>query len=1112
MFEDALSMQSKFHDEATLSGPFGPLLTSPPASQMIDILLVPNVDGNTLEWGIRSPQWSLALKKFDVVLRFIDASAKSLYAHLLDKNWLEEAEKYLIKLIRNSRGWDNEQQAFTKKQALIRIGWEPAELDKIGRVICGVVFIGSPHLSKSDDDLVNQFLNVCKHDSRRSRKLHKVFTDMKKNLTELAMMFNDVSYENLGILTIREADTETTTFGWFRSVSKKRKLTVDPSTAKLSMRQETVVDLMINHTGLCHLTAAPNELNHDVATWFETIAQRSPDEVKLRVQRDLRLSTWHKDVETNINTGEPNDQILDPGTPVTPEVQSSMSNQQGSSSGGFEIVPSNDILQIPRRQPDLPCFYVEDSLKNKEFFGRQAVLRDLDSYLLPSSSKSSESTGVGNLNKCVVLIGVPGVGKSEVAAAYAFARRDRFDAVFWLQADTKKKLADGFAEIARKLKLKNYDQDAIFDAVTAAEDARGWLSNPKRVVDEAQDCIAQTDATWLLILDNADDPSLLADYLPILGPGSVLVTSNKPGSMWSTRTKELEPFSNEEGAELIRKWTNSHEADALASSRRITSIFGGVPLALLQCAETVKDNALSLGIFLEWHQRLQERGELIEQLETPSDRLGARGTIATRWTLQYMDAATKAVLNVFSFLDPDSIQDKICYQYPKNVAHELLLPDFPRTIRQVQNVRKELKKRPFVKFDDGEKQEWRIHRSVQDIFRFYMDEKQFRLVFTCSVALLHNLWEPEYSQGRSHAIDRWHSYNQLCDHLSSITKVATGPLREGFLSPNIQLARLLFQCSWVQKEQGRFEKASEFLQYGREICEMMQNSDEAYRILHDIFHTIGSIAMETNDPASALSNTSRVLEYWKVISEQKCVRDRNLAVGYLQHAIALLLHDRFEEAIGELLIGIEIMDAVVEDKEKISTWKLNLGYAYLLSGQLDGAEHILREGLAEREHKFGPRDVYSYKGLRSGAYHHALGNVSLERKTEEGNKDAKAFHEHAKWQFESTLGTSHHRVGDMNYILSRHARKEKKFKESESMLREALRIYALTPQLFGPEIARAKFALHLVLKQLGVEGGETERLRLESLQERARLSGIEIGKLQGSLEEDFDVLVAYFSR
>ena len=49
-----------------------------------------------------------------------------------------------------------------------------------------------------------------------------------------------------------------------------------------------------------------------------------------------------------------------------------------------------------------------------------------------------------------------------------------------------------------------------------------WLSKPTRQLenDESSGATDETDATWLLVFDNADDLEVLVDYWPVTGAGS----------------------------------------------------------------------------------------------------------------------------------------------------------------------------------------------------------------------------------------------------------------------------------------------------------------------------------------------------------------------------------------------------------------------------------------------------------------------------------------------------------------------------------------------------------------------------------------------------------------
>ncbi|KAF2000044.1 hypothetical protein P154DRAFT_576377 [Amniculicola lignicola CBS 123094] len=118
------------------------------------------------------------------------------------------------------------------------------------------------------------------------------------------------------------------------------------------------------------------------------------------------------------------------------------------------------------------------------------------------------------------IVGLGGVGKSQLAVEYSYKMRDRSPTtwIFWVHAGTTAKLEEGYRNIAERVQLSGWDQPNanIMQLVSK------WLS------DDA-------NGFWLMILDNLDElnpfcslqddkPDLL-EYLPQSSNGSVLITS-----------------------------------------------------------------------------------------------------------------------------------------------------------------------------------------------------------------------------------------------------------------------------------------------------------------------------------------------------------------------------------------------------------------------------------------------------------------------------------------------------------------------------------------------------------------------------------------------------------
>ena len=65
----------------------------------------------------------------------------------------------------------------------------------------------------------------------------------------------------------------------------------------------------------------------------------------------------------------------------------------------------------------------------------------LDDALSPSGDMTFSSDS--DSRKQVVLCGLGGLGKTSIAIEFAFSRRRKFDAVFWIRADAIAKLEEG---------------------------------------------------------------------------------------------------------------------------------------------------------------------------------------------------------------------------------------------------------------------------------------------------------------------------------------------------------------------------------------------------------------------------------------------------------------------------------------------------------------------------------------------------------------------------------------------------------------------------------------------------------------------------------------------
>jgi ATP/maltotriose-dependent transcriptional regulator MalT len=157
------------------------------------------------------------------------------------------------------------------------------------------------------------------------------------------------------------------------------------------------------------------------------------------------------------------------------------------------------------------------AVETSYFTARKGELQEMREHLRSDGSR-----------KVVVLYGLGGIGKTQLAIRYATRHREDYSALFWLNAKDETSTKLSFVQMARHIRREHPDAppligldleqnlDEVVDAV------KSWLSIPM-------------NTRWLMVCDNYDNPKLpgrtdsaaleLRKYLPEAHQGSVIVTT-----------------------------------------------------------------------------------------------------------------------------------------------------------------------------------------------------------------------------------------------------------------------------------------------------------------------------------------------------------------------------------------------------------------------------------------------------------------------------------------------------------------------------------------------------------------------------------------------------------
>ena len=118
----------------------------------------------------------------------------------------------------------------------------------------------------------------------------------------------------------------------------------------------------------------------------------------------------------------------------------------------------------------------------------------------------------------VVIHGLGGTGKSQLALKYAEDHKDKYDSVLWIDATDAEAVRSSFERCAAELGIPVDSTETKRSALTdskAVQAVLRWLRNRK-----------ETDDEWLVIIDNADDVTWgLKKIIPKGKRGSIIITS-----------------------------------------------------------------------------------------------------------------------------------------------------------------------------------------------------------------------------------------------------------------------------------------------------------------------------------------------------------------------------------------------------------------------------------------------------------------------------------------------------------------------------------------------------------------------------------------------------------
>jgi tetratricopeptide (TPR) repeat protein len=273
--------------------------------------------------------------------------------------------------------------------------------------------------------------------------------------------------------------------------------------------------------------------------------------------------------------------------------------------------------------------------RNKNFTGRAPILEQLRkrvtskvTAVLPSEESLPQA-----------LQGLGGVGKTAVAIEYAWRYRTEYDLVCWIRADQMPLVRSSLAGLAAALGL--------------TPSASGMDLTTAEVLDALRR--GEPYERWLLIFDNADEPTELLPFIPS-GPGDVLITSRNHRWQPIVDAVPLDVFDRGESVQFLVKRVPGRltEDDA----KRLADALGDLPLALEQAGAVLFEGRMAVDEYLRLLREATAR--ILEQGASPDypTSMTAAWQISVARLRQQSPRALE-LLRCCAFLGPEPIPSEV---------------------------------------------------------------------------------------------------------------------------------------------------------------------------------------------------------------------------------------------------------------------------------------------------------------------------------------------------------------------------------------------------------------------------------------------------------------------
>ena len=424
-----------------------------------------------------------------------------------------------------------------------------------------------------------------------------------------------------------------------------------------------------------------------------------------------------------------------------------------------------------------------------------------------------------------VLHGFGGAGKSTLAALYGHGRKDT-QTVRWIGAENNFKLQEGYEQLAQELQVAYKPLAQQLDV-----NSKKYRQELARMVYQA---LEKSNQSTLLILDNAQDASLVADYLLHRPAAIQAIITTRSAEAFEGKYDQLQlgPFSQDQGEGYLEVCFK--EMNRAYTAQEVSSLLeevGQVPQKLELAASYLQSYELfTTAQYIARLQALKQASTNQQsRLTLPEVVLG----------LETLTKAGQQLMQYAAYLDADFI--------PFSLVSVLLEEDDPEQLSEVARDLSRLSLMQVVSTQQGQEIGLQVHREVQASCREYAGWSPEAALGTREKILLQlaRVLNAQMPFVESAPNDSWQRARLYAPHVATVVTA----LKDSEAAPSAVVARLLMLVGVYSQQVGRnYRQAVSCYQRALAIYEQVYQETPNHP---DIASTLGNLGIAWSDLGDA---------------------------------------------------------------------------------------------------------------------------------------------------------------------------------------------------------------------------------------------------------------------